>query len=474
MTTKATDDHISPDEGTRAASVQRRTLAVLSTGQISGGIGVAVGATFSSVTVEQLSGSTALSGLAGTATVLGAALLAIPTARSSGRGGRRAGLTLAYGCALLGCLVSLLAVTVRSWPLLLAGLVLFGAASAGNLSSRYAATDLSPPGHSARHLSLVVWATTVGAVTGPNLAEPAERFGVGLGLAPASGPFVLALLSFAIALAVVLAGLRPDPLLLARSLAGPPPGTTVPEPARSATPPTGTAVSPASGAPAPATAPAATDAPLSPAPADRAAGTFRTGWRVLRGTPLAGRAMTAIAVGHTAMVAVMSLTPVHLDHGGATYTVIGIVISLHIAGMYVFSPVIGWLADRAGRVPVLVLGMGLLLAAVVLAGGAGAHDVGRVTAGLFLLGVGWSCSLIAGSAMLSEAVPLERRTAVQGMSDLVMNACGATGTVLAGVIVGGLSYGALCAATGVLVTVTGLWLVLTLFREGRRGDLRRS
>ncbi|MEU4830859.1 MFS transporter [Streptosporangium sp. NPDC023615] len=434
MTANATDNHISPGEGARVAAVQRRTLAVLSTGQISGGIGVAVGATFSSVTVEELSGSTALSGLAGTATVLGAALLALPTARSSGRGGRRAGLTLAYGCAILGCLVSLLAVTVRSWPLLLAGLVLFGAASAGNLSSRYSATDLSPPGHSARHLSLVVWATTIGAVTGPNLAEPAERLGIELGLAPASGPFVLALLSFAIALAVVLAGLRPDPLLLARSLARPPSDTP------------------------------ATDAPLSPAPADRAAGTFRTGWRVLRGTPLAGRAMAAIAVGHTAMVAVMSLTPVHLDHGGATYTVIGVVISLHIAGMYVFSPVIGWLADRAGRVRVLVLGMGLLLGAVVLAGGAGAHDVGRVTAGLFLLGVGWSCTLIAGSAMLSEAVPLERRTAVQGMSDLVMNACGATGTVLAGVIVGGLSYGALCAATGALVTITGLRLALTLFR----------
>lgn len=197
--------------GERIAVVQRRTLAVLSAAQISGGIGVAAGLTFSSVTVEELSGSTALSGLAGTATVLGAALLALPTARSSGRGGRRAGLALAYGCALLGCLVSLLAVGLGWWPLLLAGLVLFGAASAGGLASRYAATDLSPRGHSARHLSLVVWATTVGSVAGPNLAGPAERFGTGLGLPPGSGPFAIALLGFAIALGVILAALRPDP-----------------------------------------------------------------------------------------------------------------------------------------------------------------------------------------------------------------------------------------------------------------------
>ncbi|MEU3165577.1 MFS transporter [Streptosporangium sp. NPDC006930] len=428
--TNTTPPGASPGRKTRVAAVQRRTLTVLSAAQISGGIGVAVGLTFSSVTVRELSGSTALSGLAGTATVLGAALLALPTAKSSGRSGRRAGLTLAYGCALLGCLVSLLAVALGSWPLLLAGLVLFGAASAGNLASRYAATDLSPPGHSARHLSLVVWATTVGSVAGPNLAEPAERFSTGLGMPSGSGPFAVALVSFAIALGIIVVALRPDPLLLARSASSD--------------------ASPDSDTPAP-----------GPAPSGKGAGTFRTAWRVLRGTPVAARALVAIAVSHTAMVSIMSMTPVHLDHGGSTYTVIGIVISLHIAGMYVLSPVVGWLADRVGRTTVLVAGMGLLLAAAVLAGGAGAHDVTQVAIGLLLLGLGWSFGLISGSAMLSEAVPLEHRTPVQGLSDLLMNVCGAAGTVIAGVIVGGLSYGVLGAAVAVMVTVTGAWLALT-------------
>ncbi|MFI6454360.1 MFS transporter [Streptosporangium amethystogenes] len=462
MTADTTPPDISgarSDGGARIATVRRRTLAVLSAAQISGGIGVAVGLTFSSVTVKELSGSTTLSGLAGTATVLGAALLALPIARSSDRGGRRAGLTLAYGCALLGCLVSLLAVTMGSWPLLLAGLVLFGAASAGNLASRYAATDLSAPGHSARHLSLVVWATTIGAVTGPNLAGPAERFSAGLGLAAGSGPFALALLSFAVTLCVILLALRPDPLLLARS-ASPDDtalGGTAPE-----------AASPAPGErpdPRPqSTTPHGPDStpPSVPATASgKGEGTFRAAWRVLRATPLARRALAAIAVSHTAMVSIMSMTPVHLDHGGSTYTVIGIVISLHIAGMYVLSPVVGWLADRAGRTPVLVLGMGLLLTSAVLTGGAGTHDVTRITAGLILLGLGWSCGLIAGSAMLSEAVPPAHRTPVQGLSDLLTNLCGATGTVAAGMIVGSLSYGVLGAAVAVMVTTTGAWLALS-------------
>lgn len=403
-----------------APSIQRRTLAVLSSAQITGGVGVAVGLALSSVVVDELSGSVVISGFAGTATVLGAALLALPIARAAaGTGGRRAGLGLAYLAALAGCLISVVAITITSWPLLLAGLVLVGGGSAGNLAARYSATDLSPPGYAARHLSLVVWAATIGSVAGPNLADPADRIGRELGLVGTAGPFAFAALAFAAALLIIMAGLRPDPLVLARSVDG----VAAVKPGKHRT--------------------------------------MRDGWATLRDTPVARRALIAIAVSHTAMVSVMSMTPVHLRHEGAELEVIGLVISLHIAGMYVLSPVVGWLADKVGRVPVLVLGMALLLAAAVMAGTAGEHRVGQVTAGLVLLGVGWSCGLVAGSAMLSEAVPIERRPAVQGLSDLLMNVCGATGTVVAGAIVGGLSYGFLGMAVGVLVTVTGVWLTLT-------------
>ncbi|MEO3869154.1 MFS transporter [Nonomuraea sp. B12E4] len=404
--------------------IQRRTLGVLSAAQIVGGVGMAVGIALSSVVVDELSGSTVISGFAGTATTLGAALLALPTARAAGRSGRRAGLALAYTAALLGCVISVSAIGARSWPMLLAGLVLVGGGSAGNLAARYAATDLSPRGRSARHLSLVVWASTIGSVAGPNLAEPADQIGVRLGLVEKAGPYAFSALAFALALVVILGLLRPDPLQLARELDG----TRGAGPARTRT--------------------------------------IRTAWETLRTTPMAFRALVMIAVSHTAMVSVMSMTPVKLHHDGSDLEVIGIVISLHIAGMYMLSPVVGWLADRAGKVPVLVLGMALLLGAATLAGTAG-HGVAQVTAALVLLGLGWSCGLVAGSALVTESVPIERRPAVQGLSDLLMNVCGATGTIVAGAIVSAFSYSALGLGVGVMVTLAALWLVLPRRRDAR-------
>jgi MFS family permease len=397
-------------------------LSVLSGAQIVGGVGVAVGLALSSVVVDELSGSTVISGFAGTATVLGAALLALPIAKAAGRSGRRAGLALAYLAALLGCVISATAIGLGNWPLLLAGLVLVGGGSAGNLAARYSATDLSPPGHAARHLSLVVWAATIGSVAGPMLAEPADRIGLDAGLAGKAGPFAFAALAFAGALVIILAGLRPDPLKLARELDGTPPA------------------------------------------AKGGTRTIRTGWLSLRAAPMARTALVMIAVSHTAMVSIMSMTPVQLHHDGSSLNVIGLVISLHIAGMYVLSPVVGWLADKAGRVPVLLAGMALLLASAVLAGTAG-HRVWQVSVALFLLGLGWSCGLVAGSALVSESVPIEGRTAVQGLSDLLMNVCGATGTIIAGAIVGGLSYGVLGLVVGVMVTAAGLWLAVTWRRR---------
>ncbi|MFG1706861.1 MFS transporter [Nonomuraea sp. M3C6] len=386
-------------------------------------MGVAVGLALSSVVVDELSGSTVISGFAGTATVLGAALLALPTARASGRGGRRAGLTLAYVAALAGCAISVAAISLHTWPLLLVGLVLVGGGSAGSLASRYSATDLAPKGRSARHLSLVVWASTIGSVAGPNLAKPADQIGMRLGLVEKAGPFAFSALGFALVLVIIIGFLRPDPLKLARDLNG----TEDPGAGRTRT--------------------------------------VSTAWQTLRTTPMARRALVMIAISHTAMVSVMSMTPVKLHHDGSNLDVIGLVISLHIAGMYMFSPVVGWLADKAGKVPVLVLGMALLLSAATLAGTAG-HRVWQVTAALVLLGLGWSCGLVAGSALVTESVPIERRPAVQGLSDLLMNVCGATGTIIAGAIVGVLSYGVLGLVVGVMVTLAGLWLTIVW----RRGD----
>jgi len=130
-------------------------------------------------------------------------------------------------------------------------------------------------------------------------------------------------------------------------------------------------------------------------------------------------------------------------------------------GMYAFSPIIGSLSDRLGRVRVIQIGILILMASTIVAGSAAADNAIQLGVGLFLLGLGWSCTLIAGSAFLSESVEQEFRASSQGASDLVMNLAGAGGGAVAGLIIGTLSYGWLClfAAIPVLV-LAGLSLAL--------------
>jgi len=384
--------------------VQRRTVRILSASQALGGIGVATGAAVSTLVAASISGSDAVGGLASTAVVVGAAVLSLPIARLAARSGRRPALLLAYVLATAGALVAALATALGSAVLLLVALVAFGGATTAGFAARYAATDLAMPGHRARDLSIVVWASTIGSVAGPNLAEPSGRLTALLGGPGDAGPYLLSAAAFGGAALVLWVGLRPDPLVVARGAAA------------------------------------------SPARADLAAA-----WASLRASGAARLALAGIVLSHLVMVGLMSMTPVHMDHGGASLRVVGIVISLHIAGMFALSPLIGWLADRAGRVPVLTAGALLLVAAGAVSASAPSTGAVQLSVGLTLLGLGWSCGLVAGSALLTESVPVSVRPDVQGLSDLLMNTGGALGGVLAGVAVAVTSYAALAVAVVVLV-----------------------
>jgi MFS family permease len=168
-------------------------------------------------------------------------------------------------------------------------------------------------------------------------------------------------------------------------------------------------------------------------------------------------AIAAIAIGHVAMVSVMVMTPVHMAHVDVTLTIIGLVISIHVLGMYSFSPIVGSLSDRIGRVRTIQIGVLILLLSTLISGFAEADDAVTLGVGLFLLGLGWSFTLIAGSALLAESVSAEMKTSAQGASDLVMNLSGAGGGALAGVIIGTLSYGWLCLAAAIPVAILGVW-----------------
>ena len=385
-------------------TVQRRAVRVLSAAQVLGGLAVAAGVAVNGLLAQQLSGSTALSGVAQTMSVVGAATLAVPLARLAGRRGRRPALATGYLLAVGGAAISLLAALAGSFALLLAGAALFGGGSASGLQARYAAVDAADPRHRARSLSIVVWATTVGSVAGPNLTGPGAWLARPLGVPELAGPFLFSVAGFVGALAVVWLLLRPDPLSVAAS--GDRPG------------------------------------PHPPA------------WATLRMVarrPAALLGLAAVGLSHAVMVAVMVMTPVHMHDHGATLRIVGLVISVHIAGMYAASPLFGWFADRAGRVPGLLLGVAILAACLVVSATASPMDHLRLSLGLGMLGLGWSACLVSGSTLLTESVPPTHRTAVQGLSDLAMGVVSALAGLAAGPVLALAGYPGLTASVGVLL-----------------------
>ncbi|MFF2719210.1 MFS transporter [Streptomyces sp. NPDC058011] len=375
--------------------------------QILGGLGVAIGIALAPMLATEVTGSEALSGLASTASVAGTALLSLPLAALMTSRGRRPGLVLAYLIGALGGALVVLGTVVRSFPLLLLGMAAFGAGSSANLQARFAAADLVGPERRGRAISTVVWATTIGSVVGPNIAAPAGRVFRETPVPETAGPYLWSAVAFLLAGVIVAVLLRPDPLLTARALA-----------------------------------------PQSPQGARKRS--LRAGVAAVRESPMAKLALGTVTVSHTAMVSIMVMTPVHLGGHGAGLQLIGLVISGHIAGMYAFSPVMGWLADRFGRLSVIGLAVGLLSCAALLAGTAGPRH-GQTALGLFVLGLGWSAGMIAGSALLTDSVPQDARAAVQGLSDLTMNAAAGIGGATAGVIVAQWGYGPLNAVGAALL-----------------------
>ena len=393
-------------------ALQEKTVRVLATAQVLNGVGVAGTVAAGSLLVASITESETLAGLAQTSSVLGAAALALPLARLTARGGRRLALSAGFVAGVVGSLFAIYGGSQKNIFFMLLGTFLVGAASAAGYQARFAAVDLATNETRAKQLSFVVWGSTVGAVTGPNLMEPAGNLAESIGLPRLTGPYVVSAVTLSLAILVIQLFLRPDPFLTAMSQSG---LVTKPK------------------------------------------GATKAALRHIRSNDRAMFAILSIAIGHVAMVSIMVMTPVHMAHVDVTLTVIGLVISVHVLGMYAFSPIVGTFSDRLGRVRVIQIGVITLVLSAIISGSARADDAITLGIGLFLLGLGWSCTLIAGSAFLTESVSPEMKTSSQGASDLVMNLSGAGGGALAGVIIGTLSYGWLCAFAAIPVSILGLW-----------------
>jgi MFS family permease len=398
----------------QARQAQRRVVRVLAIGQFFNGLAVAIGVAMTPLAAARLSGSVWIGGLASTCLVTGTAISALPLARIASRYGRRPALTIGLGLAACGSAIAVIAASAHAWLPLLAGVLTSGAGSAASYATRYAATDLAEPSRRGSALALVVWPTTGGVVLGPNLLAPAERLSGAVGLTPLAGPFAVAGLGFAISTALLFIWLRPDPLLLAKSMA------------------------------------------LIASQDEATARGGRPGTRPLAAmlaSPRIRWCIYALAAGHAVMIALMIMEPVTMQQHMFPLSTIGMVVSGHLFGMYAFSPVVGWLTDRFGAPILLVAGLVTMAVAALLALAAGAGHPLLIAVSLFLLGVGWSGDVVAGSALLTDVAPIADRPVVQGVSDLAMDVGGALAGLAAGLVVSVLSFGALALAVVGLVAV---------------------
>jgi MFS family permease len=443
----------------------RRNLVVLVFSNLLAGVGVASGAAVGALLAESL-GGTSMAGLAQAVGVLAAAVASIPLATLAQVRGRRWALSLGYVLSTVGALLIVTAAVLSQLVVLLVGLTLYGVANATNLQSRYAAADNVGSGTRARTMSIVLWSTTVGSVVGPNLAAPGAVVGSGFGVPDLGGPYLFSVVAYLLA-GLLLAALYRDPAgsgavasaaTAVRRPRGRDDGARRAEPGRSA----------------------------------GAAGAKRTGALVaLRWAwthPRARFAVVTTAMAHSVMIMVMVMTPVHMQHGGMSLQLVGMVISLHVLGMFALSPVFGWLADRFGPLRVAVLGMALQAAAVALGftaaalvPDAGAHaghgaagpalDTEVLTAvALVLLGLGWSACVIASSAVLASVAEPHVKLPLQGATDALMNYFGAGAAALAGPLLAWGGFQAVNTAGAVLLVPAVVTVLLAVRARRAPGE----
>ncbi|MGW0043159.1 MFS transporter [Rhodococcus sp. NPDC003348] len=398
--------------------VQKRTLTVVVLSQILGGAGLAAGITVGALLAQEMLGSDSLAGAPTALFTLGSALAAFLVGRITQRHGRRVGLGLGFGAGGIGAIGVVLAAASDNVPLLLVSLFVYGAGTATNLQARYAGTDLATAARRGTAISVAMVSTTLGAVAGPNLVEPLGHVAEAFGLPALSGPFLLAAAAYLAAGSVLFALLRPDPYLVARQLdsAGIGAGT------------------------------------LDGAPPRPGVGAY------------VGAAVMVLT--QVAMIAIMTMTPVHMRAHGHALGEVGLVIGIHVGAMYLPSLVTGVLVDRIGRLPMAAASGVTLLLAGVTAAVAPADSLTLLIVALALLGLGWNFGLIAGTALVVDATVPENRPRTQGTIDVLIALAGAGGGALSGVVMSATDYATLSLGGGVLALL--LVPVLYWARRGAR------
>ncbi len=384
----------------------KRTLFVVSLSQIFGGAGLAAGVTVGALIAQQMLGTDAFAGVPSALFTLGSAGAALFVGRLSQRYGRRTGLSAGFMIGGLGAIGVIIAAILNSVFLLFASLIIYGAGTATNLQARYAGTDLANHKQRATAVSMTMVFTTFGAVAGSNLVNVMGNFARSIGVPSLAGPFILAAAAYMLAGVTLFIMLRPDPLVIARTIeiAG-------------------------------------------QTPDDRGQVTADEHTENKKGI-IAGAAVMILT--QIVMTAIMTMTPIHMRHHGHGLGAVGLVIGFHIGAMYLPSLVTGVLADKLGRTVMAVSsGMTLLLAGLISAFAPGDSMILMVIA-LSLLGLGWNFGLISGTALIVDSTETSTRAKTQGTVDVLIALSGAAGGALSGMVVAGANYLTLSLGGGIL------------------------
>ncbi|MHA7966017.1 MFS transporter [Paenibacillus sp. CAU 1782] len=387
----------------------KKTLWIVVASQIFGGAGLAAGLTVGALLAQDMLGNDSLAGLPSALFTLGSAAAALIVGRLSQRLGRRAGLAAGFLAGGVGAVGVVFAALWDQVALLFLSLLIYGAGTATNLQARYAGTDLALPNQRAKAVSVAMVFTTIGAVAGPNLVEPTGRMASLIGAPALSGPFMLAAAAYLLAGLVLLLFLRPDPFIVAKAIAEE-------ESVREG---------------------------LS-----GQASTSRPETSLNKSGLIVGT--TVMVLTQIVMVAIMTMTPVHMKHHGHGLGDVGLVIGIHVAAMYLPSLLTGMLVDKLGRTFMsYASGVTLLLAGLTAAFAPGDSMLFLILA-LALLGLGWNFGLISGTAAIIDATTPKVRAKTQGTVDVLIALAGASGGAISGMVMAEAGYSVLSLAGGLM------------------------
>lgn len=384
--------------------IQQRTLRIVMLVQLLGGAGLAAGITVGALIAKDMLGTDSGAGLPTALFTLGSALAAWLVGRSTQSHGRRLGLGVGFFLGGIGAFAVAAATAIDSVYLLFAALFVYGSGTATNLQARYAGTDLASASERGRAISLALVATTLGAVAGPNLVEPLGNLAAYFSLPKLAGPFLLAGSAYLAAGTLLLLLLRPDPLLVARAVTN----------------------------------------------AQERSSPFADKNHVAGRSHLVFAGAAIMVLIQLVMIAIMTMTPVHMRAHSLSLGDVGLVIGVHIGAMFLPSPITGILVDRLGRTVMAIACVLTLLAAGLIAAVAPGDSMILLISALALLGLGWNFGLISGTALIVDGTPLSDRARTQGSVDVLIALAGASGGALSGVMVAGTSFAALSITGGLL------------------------